>query len=52
MIFKKSRNKYEDLITKFGNNIHHKNEPKNFGEMKEYLSSLVRSAIESIIKVG
>ena len=42
MMFTKSKNKYEDLISKFGNSIHHKNEPKNFGEMKEYLNNLVK----------
>ena len=41
-MFRKSRNKYEDLISKFGNNMHHKNEPKNIQEMKEYINNLVK----------
>ena len=41
-MFRKSRNKYEDLICKFGNNMHHKNDPKNIQEMKEYINNLVK----------
>ena len=42
IMFRKSRNKYEDLISKFGNNMHHKNDPKNIQEMKEYINNLVK----------
>ena len=42
LIFRKNKNKYEDLISKFGSNMHLKNDTKNIEEMKEYLNNLVK----------
>ena len=42
MMFRSSKNKYEDLINKFGCNMHHKNDPKNLEEMKVYINTLAK----------
>ena len=42
IMYRKYKNKYEDLISKFGSNMHHKNDPKNFEEMKQYIDYLVK----------
>ena len=42
MMFRSSKNKYEDLINKFGCNMHYKNDPKNLEEMKVYINTLAK----------
>ena len=42
LLYRNNRNKYEDLISKFGNNFHHKDDPKNFEELKEHIKLLAK----------
>ena len=42
LLYRNNRNKYEELISKFGNNFHHKDDPKNFEELKEHIKLLAK----------
>ena len=42
ILIRNSRNIYEDLISKFGNNILYKNEPNNIKEVKDNINNLTR----------
>ena len=51
MMFRKHKNKYEDLIIKFGNNMHYNNEPKNIDEMKKYIKTLAEYLKKNFIPI-
>ena len=51
MMFRKHKNKFEDLIIKFGNNMHYNNEPKNIDEMKKYIKTLAEYLKKNFIPI-
>ena len=51
MMFRNHKNKYEDLIIKFGNNMHYNNEPKNIDEMKKYIKTLAEYLKKNFIPI-
>ena len=51
MMYRKHKNKYEDLIIKFGNNMHYNNEPKNIDEMKKYIKTLAEYLKKNFIPI-
>ena len=50
-MYHQHKNKYEDLITKFGNNIHYNNDPTNIEEMKVYINTLAKYLKKNFIPI-
>ena len=51
IMYHQHKNKYEDLITKFGNNIHYNNDPTNIEEMKVYINTLAKYLKKNFIPI-
>lgn len=51
LMYHQHKHKYEDLITKFGNNIHYNNEPTNIEEMKAYINTLAKYLKKNFIPI-
>ena len=51
MMYNKHKNEYEDLILKFGNNMHYINNPRNIEEMKIYINTLAENLKKNFIPI-